>query len=363
MSDSSPSSSEDEIYLREMIVPIWKARKQILIIAIIFTILGGIIGFLTPVKYTASSTFLPQTSQSGAGGLNGLAALAGVNVITSNSGGEISPSMYSKVLGSEPFRMQILDSKLWVNSDSVTYRSYLENQPASLLGTIQQYTIGLPGLFIGLFSTKEEVKIIANDPKETQILSKNDYGLLGTVSSNVSISYDKKEGVISISGTERDPIIAMQLTKATEKVLLAWINEFKVKNAKKQFDFINKLFLEKEKEHVLKQNQLATFIDQNRNVVSNTYLIKLNRLQSEFDLINQVYLELAKQKEQAAIQLSKETPTFIFLDPVKLPRENSGIRKRVYVMSSFFAGFILSIFWIIIQKPVVEFFKKAQSYY
>lgn len=364
MSDNIPSSfnTKVEIDFKDLIIPIWKFRKQILAISIIFAVLGGIFGFLTPTTYTASSTFLPQTQSGGAASsLGGLSSLAGINLNSPVSGGDISPSMYAKVLGSEPFRMQILDSKLWINGDSITYRRHLENQPRSILGTIQEYTIGLPSLLIGLFSSKEEIKVVSDVPKEIQVFSNNEYGLLGIVSNSVSISYEKKEGVITVSFTEKDPIIAAQLTKVTEKVLLDWINDFKIKNAKKQLDFIEKLYYEKKNEYLLKQNRLAVFIDQNQNVISNTYLSNLNRLQAEFDLINQIYLDLAKQKQQAEIQLSKETPTFIFLDPVKIPRENSGIRKRVYVISSFFAGLILSMFFVVVQKPVLDFVQKIRS--
>uniref|UniRef100_UPI004048CE56 Wzz/FepE/Etk N-terminal domain-containing protein n=1 Tax=Algoriphagus sp. TaxID=1872435 RepID=UPI004048CE56 len=115
----SPSNSEDEIDLRDLILPLWKARKKILAIATICGILGGIIGFMTPATYTASSTFLPQTAQAGgglSGSLGGLASLAGINLNTgAASGGEIPPSMYATVLASEPFRKRILDAKIWIN--------------------------------------------------------------------------------------------------------------------------------------------------------------------------------------------------------------------------------------------------------
>ena len=88
--------NSDEIDLKDLVIPIWKSRKQILTTAIIFAIIGGIIGFLTPATYTASSTFLPQTSQVGgglSGSLGGLASLAGINLNAPMSGGDIPPSM------------------------------------------------------------------------------------------------------------------------------------------------------------------------------------------------------------------------------------------------------------------------------
>ena len=352
--------NSDEIDLKDLIIPLWNARKQILTIATLCGILGGIIGFLTPATYTASSTFLPQTAQAGgglSGSLGGLASLAGIDLNTPSAGGDIPPTMYATVLGSEPFRKRVLDSKIWVNGDTVSYRSYLENQPATALGTIREYTIGLPSKIVGLFFINEYVEETKNVVQGLQPLSNKEHDLLGAVSRKVSIVNDKKEGVITISVVESDPLISAQVTKVTEKVLQDWIKEHKMKNAKAQYDFIEKQFEAKQKEFFAIQDQLAGYMDRNQNVLSATYLTRLERLQAQFDLVNSVYSELAKQKEQAAIQLSKDTPTFSILDPVKIPKEKSGPRKSFYILIPFFAGLILSAGWFLVSKPVQNFLK------
>ena len=294
------------------------------------------------------------------GNLGGLASLAGINLNAPMSGGEIPPSMYATVLASEPFRKRILEAKILVNGDSVTYRTYLENQPKSGISTLQEYTIGLPGKLIGLLIAKEEEKQTKNEVQGLQPLSNKEYGLLGAVAGKVSIQNDKKEGVITISVVESDPIIAAQVTKVTEKVLQDWISEHKMKNAKAQYDFIAKQFESKQKEFFSIQDQLAGYMDRNQNVLSATYLTRLERLQAEFDLVNSVYSELAKQKEQAAIQLSKDTPTFSVLDPVKVPKEKTGPKRSLYVLASFFMGLILAAGWFLAKKPIQEFFKGMQ---
>lgn len=354
--------NSDEIDLRDLILPLWKARKQILLTAILFAVLGGIIGFLIPATYTAGSTFLPQTTQSsGAGGsLGGLAALAGINLSTgAGAGGDIPPSMYATVLASEPFRKRILDAKIVVNGDSVTYRSYLKNQPASALGTIQENNIGLPGKLIGALSNSEEGKGEVVD-SGLKPLSDAEYALHNTLAGKISITNDKKEGVVSLKVVEGNPLIAAQVAKVTEEVLQDWIIEHKVKNAKAQYDFIEKQFEAKQKEFFSIQDQLAGYMDRNQNVLSATYLTRLERLQAEFDLVNTVYSELAKQKEQAAIQLSKDTPTFSVLDPVKVPKEKTGPKKSIYVLGAFFMGLIFSAGWFLAKKPIQEFFNGMQ---
>jgi uncharacterized protein involved in exopolysaccharide biosynthesis len=356
--------NSDEIDLRDIILPIWKARKQILTTAIVFAIFGGIIGFLTPATYTASSTFLPQTSQSGgglSGSLGGLASLAGINLSAgAGVGGEIPPSMYATVLASEPFRKRILDAKIVVKGDSISYREYLKNQPKTVLGTISEYTIGLPGKVIGAMSSKE-----VNSPnlaiEGLRPLSDEEYKLQNTVSGIVSIANDKKEGIVSLTVVEGDPLVAAQVAQVTEQILQDWIIEYKVKNAKSQYDFIEKQFEAKQKEFFSIQEQLANYTDRNQNVLAASYLTRLDRLQAEFDLVNTVYSELAKQKEQAAIQLSKDTPTFSVLDPVRVPKEKTGPNKSIYVLGSFFMGLIVSASWFLVRKPVQELFKGLQT--
>jgi hypothetical protein len=216
MTDNTPSSSEDEIDLKDLIIPIWRSRKQILTTAFIFAILGGIIAFLTPATYTASSTFLPQTTQSGGAGasLGGLAALAGINLNAPMAGGEIPPTMYAKVLGSEPFRKRVMDAKIWVVGDTVSYRDYLESQTSSGfgLGTIKEYTIGLPGKILGaLAGDKKEGEAGAGGG--LQALSDDEYAFHTAVSEKVKIDTDKKEGVVTITVVEGDPIVAAEGSK------------------------------------------------------------------------------------------------------------------------------------------------------
>jgi uncharacterized protein involved in exopolysaccharide biosynthesis len=350
--------NSDEIDLKDLIIPIWRSRKQILTTAFIFAIIGGIIGFLTPATYTASSTFLPQTAQAGgglSGSLGGLASLAGINLSTgAMGGGEIPPSMYATVLGSQPFRKRILDAKIVVGGDSISYREYLKNQPKTVLGTISEYTIGLPGKVIGAMSSKEE-NSTALVSEGLQPLSDEEFKLQNAVAGKVSIVNDKKEGIVSITVVEGDPLVAAQVAQITEQILQDWIIEYKIKNAKAQFDFIEKQFEAKQKEFYSIQEQLANYTDRNQNVLAASYLTRLDRLQAEFDLINTVYSELAKQKEQAAIQLSKDTPTFSVLDPVRVPKEKTGPKKSLFILGTFFIGLIGGAGWAFARKPVQDF--------
>ena len=351
-------TQSDEIDLRDIILPLWKSRKQILFIATIFGILGGIVGFLTPVTFTATSKFMPQTAQTGVAGgsFGGLAALAGINLSSgAEGGGEISPSLYSTVLASSPFQKRILDSKININGDSITYREYLSNQSSSGLSIIKKYTIGLPGTILSLISEKKLATSSVSDTTGLVPLADKEYSLRNSLIGKINLTNDKKEGFVSLSVVEGDPLIAAQVAKVTERVLQDWIIEYKIKNAKAQYDFIEKQFEAKQIEFFSIQEQLANYTDRNQNVLAASYLTRLDRLQSEFDLVNTVYSELAKQKEQSAIQLSKVTPTFSILDPVKVPKEKTGPKKSSYILGAFFMGLIGAAAWALGRKPIQEF--------
>jgi len=272
-------------------------------------------------------------------------------------GGEIPPSMYATVLGSQPFRKRILDANIWEKGDSLTYRDYLISQPKSMVGILLEYTIGLPRKIIG---SESEAASIPNSG-ELQTLSDEENELHKALAGKISIANDKKEGVVSLSVVESDPLVAAQIAQLTETALQDWIIEHKIKNAKAQYDFIEKQFETKQKEFYSIQEQLANYTDRNQNVLAASYLTRLDRLQAEFDLVNTVYSELAKQKEQAAIQLSKDTPTFSVLDPVKVPKEKTGPKKFLYILGSFFVGLIGGAVWAFGRKPIQDFLKELKE--
>lgn len=349
--------NSDKIDLLDLILPLWKARKQILFTSLIFAVMGCTIGFLTPATYTASSTFLPQTTQSisGGGNFGGLAALAGINLGSPNIGGDIPPSMFPKLLSSEPFRQEIIDSKILTGKDSILYKEYLLKQPTPILEVVKEYTLGLPRKLIGgLFFFKDQNRQTLNQ-LESISTPNVDYALINSILGKINISFNQNEGLISIDVTENNPIVASQVALVTEKVLKNWISDYKIKNAKSQYDYIEKQFQIKEGEFFVIQEKLASFKDRNQNIFSASYLTNLDRLQSEFDLVSSIYSELAKEKAQAAISLNRETPTFMTLDPVKIPQGKTAPRLSQYFIGGVFLGLFVSSLWILMYKPISRF--------
>jgi uncharacterized protein involved in exopolysaccharide biosynthesis len=351
---------EDEIDIRELILPLWHNRFKILKVATLTALVGLIIGFMTPTTYTATSTFIPQTAEAGGGSnLGGLAALAGINLNAGGIGADIPSTLYPKVLSSAPFKAALLDTFIDLDGDSITYREYLSTRTTPAISVIKKYTIGLPGTLIGFIFSKKETPTDHNE--HLAPLDDKEYALQQAVGSLISIESNKKEGYVTLNVVDGDPKVAAQVALATEAVLQDWIIDYKIKNAKAQYDFTERQFQIKQKEFFALQDELASFKDRNQNISSALFQNRLSRIEAEFSITNAVYTELAKQKEQAAIQLSKDTPTFSVIDPVAVPKEKTGPKKSLYLLGGFFLGLFLTAGYTLVKKPVISFFTSLQT--
>ena len=98
---------------------------------------------------------------------------------------------------------------------------------------------------------------------------------------------------------------------------------------------------EAKKECEKKQEELAIFNDANRNLVSNVAKTTQERLNNEYTLLFGVYSELAKQREQANIQVKETTPVFTVVEPVTIPTERSKPKRGLICIAfTFLGGFI-----------------------
>ena len=152
MKNKLQNNLEDEIDLIKLLRKIWKSKLKIVKWTIYFSLIGLLISIISPKKFTASSTFIPQTSESNTGtNISGLASLAGINISSSSTGGEIPPSLYPQILNSVPVKRLILNSIIPSDSIELSYSDYLLNKPLPIINLIKKYTIGLPSVIFNSY--------------------------------------------------------------------------------------------------------------------------------------------------------------------------------------------------------------------
>ena len=104
---------DEEIDLVEVIRKLWKNRKLIIKITVVFMVIGVLVALFSPKEYSAGCTMVPQVGDKKAsGGLSGLASMVGINLGSMGGGEVLAPTIYPKILASVPFKKELMATPL-----------------------------------------------------------------------------------------------------------------------------------------------------------------------------------------------------------------------------------------------------------
>jgi len=358
-------NKDEEIDLIEVAKSIWKSRFFIIKVSSLFFVLGVFISLVSPVLYTSSTTFIPQTSQStGSSGLSGVASLVGIDLGGIGSSTEIPPSIYPQIVNSVPYKRELLEINIDFpeRNETISLKDYLnpENGSRDFLSVLKKYTIMLPLTILNLFKTKK-VNDKVNSFGSGIFISEKEEEIFEALDDILSISVNTKEGFVNLSSELGNAYASAVVTKAAEQILQNRVVEFKIKSAKEVLNFnLTQLRLKKIEFDSL-QNKLALFKDSNLNIIDSRFQNSLIKLESEFAIVNAVYQELSKQVEQSKLQVSKDTPIFSVIKPASVPNLRSSPKRTQMVLLFTFVGLVLSCLIVLIKKPVLSLIKDVTA--
>lgn len=343
-------SADDEIDLIALAKTLWESRKFIIRTLVVFAILGVAIALLTPKEYTASSTMVPQLSDNSnkLGGLSSLAAMAGFNMNMDNTTQDLSPMVYPQIVQSVPFQLEIMNTPFNFSDvdHSVTlFEYYTEYNRPGFLASIKKYTIGLPFVILKAIKGTPEESGTSQNSDGTIRLSQDQDDLRKLLAENVTLETDDKNGVIILHSVFPEAKLAAEVGQKAQELLQQYITEFKIKKASAKLEFIQERYQEKKTEFEKAQSALAEFRDRNKNVTSALARTQEERLQSDYQLAFNVYSELAKQLEQAQIQVKEDTPVFSVIKPVVVPIEDNNSGFMTLIIWTFLGG-VIAIGWV-----------------
>ena len=334
----------NEIDLLELAKTLWNGRKTILKYMLIAGAIGLLIALLSPKEYTSTTSMVPQTAKSASklGGLSSLAAMAGFNLDMTSGSEALSPMVYPQILSSGPFQLELMNTPFTfseVNHPVSLYEYYSEIARPGLLSLLGKYTIGLPVTLIKAIKgdgTKEST----SDKKGPISFSEKQEEVREMMTEKINLTIDSKQGYLTLQASFHEALLSAQVADQTRELLQKYITRFKVEKATDQLNFIEGRYQEKKKEFEKAQERLARYRDQNRNVSSALAQTEEERLQSEFSIATNVYNELAKQLEQAKIQVKEVTPIFSVLEPAVVPHKKTKPKKGTIVIIWLFVGVV-----------------------
>ena len=333
---------EDEIDLIAIAKTLWNGRKTILIALLVGAVLGILVALSTPNEYTATTVMVPQTGSKSTSGLSSLASLAGVDLgMTETS--ELSPILYPKIVNSVPFMLELMNTKVSFSKYDKPislYDFYTAKQKPTVIGAIKKYTIGLPGVIIGAIRKKPVESGLPKQSENQPIkLTKKQYEVKKVLNSCVSLNAEKKEGYLTLNVVMSEALAAAQVAQKAQELLQREIIKFKVEKSQANLDFIQESYNVAKAQAEGYQVNIAVNTDRYKDLTSSVPQVSNTRLQTKYGIANTVYQELAKQLEQAKIQVKKDTPVFTIVEPVTIPSEKSRpSRAKILVVWLFFSG-------------------------
>jgi capsule polysaccharide export protein KpsE/RkpR len=204
-----------------------------------------------------------------------------------------------------------------------------------------KYTIGLPGVIMKLIKGEELDKIAITNGKEPLELSTKQRDVRQILSDLISLEVNSKEGILTLSAIMPEARAAAQLGQRAQEILQQYIIEFKIKKAKDNFNFVQQRYEETVQKYEAAQKRLASFSDRNKNVSLATAKTEEERLRAQYSLIYGIYSELAKQLEQAKIQVKQDTPVFTIIEPISIPTRKSKPNRPLILLIWVFLGVII----------------------
>ena len=349
--DQNRISQEDSIDVIALLTTLWQSRKFIVKTILIFFVFGVLIALLSPVKYKASTVFVPQLGSEvkAPSGLRSLASLAGINLSSGNQGGDISPLLYPNLSSNIPFKLALLSAPITEDtSDTLDVQFYLLSQKSgiNILSTIKKYTIGLPGL---LFSSDTNT---SSSQSSLISLTEEEEELVEMLSEKYTVSVNEKEGYVAVSALDKNPVIAAELVRIITANLQDEIIQKRLEKVQNNLDFTQNQYNQKKLEFEKIQDRLARFKDRNQNISSSLFLNELERIQAEYSIALNVVTELATQVESAKLRVNKDTPIFSVIDPVTVPTQKEYPKRINIVVLFLFFGFVIASTYILVKQPL-----------
>lgn len=209
---------EDEINLRELSQTIGRYKKFIIFFSLIVTSLSVVFVIFQPNIYKSELMLSSQDgSQSGNGGLNALAGLAGIDV---GRGGNISPfANFEALLQNRSFHNRII-TKYMICNKLNSDRNYV-------------YPLGLDFRKLDENNTNLDLNLSQEE---------KDFGCYKTLQSILKITEDKKSGMIILSAESPDRFLAKELVDIYLTELSSYLRENDMIDTDKKISFYEQEF-------------------------------------------------------------------------------------------------------------------------
>lgn len=344
------SSEEIEIDFKEIALKFLRRKKLFFYTLCCSIFIGMIISYSLPKQYKVTVTLSPESGKSGnSSSLSGMASMFGVNMGGMETDA-INVSMFPEIIKSTPFLIEMYNTKIQtVKNESMNLTEYIHGQKKvwwSYLFQIPNQTISF---IFNIFSNSKKHSE-KNDSINPFRLTHQQYSNLASIRSIISVNIDKKTSMTTVSATLQDPLAAAIAADSAVSKLQKYIINYRIKKAIENCTYLEKLCKDRKAEYLKTQEAYASFMDANKNVISQRTQAEGTRLQNEMSIAFQVYSQVETQLQMARAKIQEEKPVFAIIEPATVPIMPTSPNKPIIIIGCMFLGIVGCTGWVLLKK-------------
>lgn len=343
MEENNKQKQPDVIDLRLIAKKIW-ANKQLFYKTLpIAFVLSSIYIFSIPRYYTSEVKLAPEMENSmGSGTLGSIAASFGFDLSDMQTSDAITPLLYPDLMEDNAFVTSMFNIRVKDQDGEIdaTYHDYLQKLQKKAWW---EYPIdGLKSLF-----PKPKDKGGAKGKFDPYNISRKENDVAENIRDNITLSIDKKTGVITINTKAQDALICKTLADSIMERLQLFITDYRTNKARTDYEYYKKLALEAKHEYEKTRQIYGSMSDASTNVALKSVELKLEDMENDMQLKFNTYTTLNTQLQAAKAKVQERTPAFTVVKGAAVPIKPAGPKRMLFVIGMLFLTFIGTAFYLV----------------
>lgn len=336
---------EDFSALKRLFAFMWQQRKTYFIYMFVAGVIAVVIAFSIPKTYSTTVMLAPESQNEIAGGLSGLANLAGISM--GNVGGDAyTVDLYPTIISSRDFLLDLYDMRVCSPTEGIdtTYNVYLAEFQKSAWWSY-------PAIWLGeLLSSDKEKEEAPEFTANHRRLTKEEYAACNTIKGKIRCKVNTVSGIITIIVNDQNAEISAMVADSVVVKLNQFIMDYRTRKARADYEYISAICDSAKSAYLEIQKEYSDYMASHTNIYSPINKAQMEYLSNEVSLAYSSYSQVAAQKQMAQAKIMENVPVYTFIESPYVPVIPSSPRKKIILLLFVFVGFIAATVKICIEK-------------
>lgn len=308
---------------------LWERRRVFYWLLPVTFVVSSALILCVPRYYTCEVTLAPESNEmSSSGSLQALASSFGFDLQSLTNDDALRPALYPDIIQSPNFLIGLFDVPVSTsdNSYSGTYYNYLRQYK---LAFWKRWKVKILTL---LMPTEDTPAGQRGDGVDVFCMSKQQWGVIQLMRSNITCKTDKKTDAITIGFTAQDKLVCATMADSVCAALQAFVTNYRTAKSRSDLSYYGQVMNDAYKEYQDASEQYTRYIDSHSGIKLEQYRIEAQRLESEMQLKHSVYTSFQKQYLATQARLQENTPVFTVIQSASVPLKPAGPKRMIFVL-------------------------------